>query len=619
MLRRPGHRPAGWSSLRPGPQTIAAAVIAAVLTASAWAGLAGDIFAGFRRQATDTLFPSDEVDPRIVVVGIDAQAILETATPWPWPRDLQADLVRRVTEGGARMVVMDVLYDPPARGDDGLADALRAAPAAVVASAAELERPRSIPLLHARTLTRPVPAIAAAASVGHVNVTPDTADAVVRALPLAVEGPGGDIVPSAVLATVAELDGLPGPVILRRGGVQLGGRFIPTDELARLEINYTANLRLGGSGTAYRSAADVLAGRLGPGALDGRIVLIGATDPALGDSHVTPVDKGGRMPGVYIHANALNTLLTESYLVPAGRASTLAWVFGLALLAAVATLSLPLWAGAAVVAAGIAARVATAVARFDGGVVVDLVYPVLAACAGLVAALGVRYLREARQRRRMAEVLSQYVPPTVVHHLLDRGDARALPTGSITFLFTDVVGSTVTWEAHPKEMSRAMRLHDSLIEAAVQDAGGALVRPRGEGDSRFAVFVRPIDGMHAAAEIARSITEERWPTPDPVRVRMALHTGEAQLWEGDYYGSPPNRCARLRSAAEPGQILLSASTVLGMTGATLPEGTSLRPLGPLKLEDFDDPEQPCELIVTGPGARRSPLWSPALVDPAAVE
>lgn len=591
-------------------------VIAGVLTATASAGLVGDVFAGFRRQAADALFPSDRVDSRVMVVGIDARAILETATPWPWPRGLQADLVRNLTTAGARMVVIDALYDPAGPGDAELADALRAAPSAVVASAAELTGKGSIPLLRAISVTEPVPAIAAAASVGHVNITPDTTDAVVRALPLAIEGPDGGIVPSITLAAMAELDGLAGPVILRRGGVQLGARMIPTDDLARLEVNYAADLRLGAARPAYRSAADVVAGRLRPGELDGRIVLVGATDPALGDTHVTPVDKGGRMPGVFIHANALNTLLTGSYLVPADRANTLVWVFVLALLTAVATLSLPLWAAAPLGLAGIAVRVTTGVGRFDDGVVVDLVYPSLAAVLGFVAALGVRYLGEVRQRKRMGEVLCQYVPPTVARQLLDRGGGRALPSGTITFLFTDVVGSTVAWEAHPKEMSRAMRLHDSLIEAAVQAADGALVRPRGEGDSRFAVFVRPVDGVQAAAEIARSIAEERWPTPEPVRVRMALHTGDAQLWEGDYYGSPPNRCARLRSAAVPGQVLLSASTAAAVTGEELPEGISLRPLGPVKLKDFDDLEEPYELVVSGRATRRA-AWSPTLVDPAA--
>jgi CHASE2 domain-containing sensor protein len=595
----------------------AAALIAACVTVVAGAGLAGDVFAGFRRQAADALFPSDDLDPRVTVVGIDAKSILARATPWPWPRETQARLVDELTRAGARMVVLDVLYDPASVGDAALVEALRASPDAVVAAAGELHGRGSADLLQATSLTPPTEPIAEVSSVGHVNVTPDS-DAVVRALPLAVEAPNGAIVGSVALVSLARLEGLQGPIIVRSGGVELGGRFIPTREDGRLEINYNAQLGRT-SGSRYLSAADVLEGRLRPGELDGRIVLVGATDPALGDSHVTPVDKGGRMPGVFIHANALNTLLTRSYLFPAGDTSTLVAVFVLAFVVALATSALPLWAAAPLTLLAVAANFGWVVARFDSGVVADLVYPTLAALAAFVIALGLRYAGEARRRRSMAGVLTQYVPPNVARHLIGgRGAGGGLPSGSITFLFTDVVGSTMAWEAHPKEMSEAMRRHDSVIETAVQANNGAVVRPRGEGDSRFAVFVQPGDAVRTAAEITADFSEERWPTPEPIRVRMALHTGEAQLWEGDYYGSPPNRCARIRSVAEPGQILLS-STTSAAARADLPDGTTLRPLGPVRLKDFEDPEEVEELVVAERAKRRMSLWQPKLVEPAEAE
>lgn len=594
---------------------MAAAAVAVSVTSVCAAGLAAGVFAGFQRQAADALFPSDDVDRRLVVVGIDRRSILETATPWPWPRQLQADLVRRLTTAGATMVVLDVLYHPAGPGDAELAASLRASGGAIVASAAELAGTGLVPLLRARVLTEPVARIGAVSSVGHVNITPDAADAVVRTLPLAVEGPDGQIVPSLSLVALGRLTRLGGPVILRRHGVQLGDRYIPTGALGRLEINYAGALRPGSGGAAYRSAADVLGGRLRPGDLAGRVVLLGATDPALGDSQVTPVDKGGRMPGVFIHANALNTLLTRSYLTPASRLDTLAWVLALAFVAALATLALPLWTAFPVALAAVGIHVVIGVARFHGGLVVNFVYPVLAAGAGFVIALGLRYAGEVRARRRMGEVLSQYVPPTVARELLDRGPRRDLPSGTITFLFTDVVGSTAAWESHPREMSRAMRLHDSLIEVAVQAGGGALVRPRGEGDSRFAVFVDPNGAVRAAGEFAASLADERWPTPQPVQVRMALHTGEAELWDGDYYGSPPNRCARLRAVAEPGQILLSSATVAAVDEKQ-PAGLSLHPLGPVVLKDFDDPEEPHELRVTPEAGWRRRHWEPTtLVEP----
>src|ERR687888_2243840 len=125
----------------------------------------------------------------------------------------------------------------------------------------------------------------------------------------------------------------------------------------------------------------------------------------------------------------------------------------------------------------------------------------------------------------------------------------ALPTGTVTFLFTDVEGSTKLWERHPEPMRTALARHDQLIESLVDQHQGVVVRPRGEGDSRFAVFPRASDAVAAAAAIQRALHEEPWPAEAPLRVRMAVHTGEADLRDGDYYGSAVNRCARLRAVA----------------------------------------------------------------------
>ncbi|HEX7275742.1 MAG TPA: CHASE2 domain-containing protein, partial [Acidimicrobiales bacterium] len=460
--------------MRPGRRVSAAIVIAASVTVLGLIGLAADVFAGFRRQAADALFPSDELDSRLLVVGVDARSILETAEPWPWPRSLQARMIDELTKAGASMVLLDVLYHPATDDDPALAEALARAPDAVLAAAAELAGEGALPLLRAPFLTEPVAPVAAVAAVGHVNITPDSADAVVRALPLAIEGPDGAVVPSLTLVALGRLEGLGGQVILRRNGIQLGDRFLPTDSLGRLEINYTAALRSGAPDVPYRSAADVVGGRLRPGELEGRVVLVGATDPALGDAHVTPVDKGGRMPGVFIHANALNTLLTRSYLTPASDVRTVAWIFGLAALVAGATLALPLWGAALVAGAAVAAHVVIGIARFRSGLVVDLLYPTLAVAVAFVAALAFRSAMEARDRRRIGEVLHQYVPPDIARQLIDKGAPGGhLPSGTITFMFTDVVGSTATWESHPREMGRAMRMHDSIIESSVQVNGGA--------------------------------------------------------------------------------------------------------------------------------------------------
>jgi predicted ATPase/class 3 adenylate cyclase len=173
----------------------------------------------------------------------------------------------------------------------------------------------------------------------------------------------------------------------------------------------------------------------------------------------------------------------------------------------------------------------------------------------------------------------------------------ALPTGTVTFLFTDIEQSVRLWERYPSEMRLALARHDRLIETLAAEHHGSLVRPRGEGDSRFAVFARATDGVAAASAIQNRLQTEAWETPEPLRVRMALHTGESDLREGDYYGGAVNRCARLRAIAYGGQILVSGVTA-ALVGDRLPAESSLRDLGSHRLKDLGQPERVYQLTTS---------------------
>jgi predicted ATPase/class 3 adenylate cyclase len=170
-----------------------------------------------------------------------------------------------------------------------------------------------------------------------------------------------------------------------------------------------------------------------------------------------------------------------------------------------------------------------------------------------------------------------------------------LPTGTVTFLFTDIEGSTRLWERYPHEARAALARHDGLVEQLVSEQHGWVVRPRGEGDSRFAVFARASDAVAAACAIQRAFAIEPWPTPVPLRARIALHTGSADLRDGDYYGSDVNRCARLRAVAHGGQTLLSGRTA-ELAQLLMPSGASLRALGQHRLKDLEEPEQIFQLL-----------------------
>jgi class 3 adenylate cyclase len=181
-----------------------------------------------------------------------------------------------------------------------------------------------------------------------------------------------------------------------------------------------------------------------------------------------------------------------------------------------------------------------------------------------------------------------------------------LPSGTLTFLFTDIEGSTRLWEQHPDQARPALARHDRLIEQLVSEHQGYVVRPRGEGDSRFAVFAEAASAVTAACAIQRTFLLEPWPTPQPLAVRIALHTGTAD--EGDYYGSDVNRCARLRAVAHGGQTLLSGHTA-ELARAELPEGVALRGLGQHRLKDLGQPERIYQLLHPDLPAEFPPLRS----------
>ncbi len=183
-----------------------------------------------------------------------------------------------------------------------------------------------------------------------------------------------------------------------------------------------------------------------------------------------------------------------------------------------------------------------------------------------------------------------------------------LPEGVVTFLFTDVEGSTRLWELAPDAMMEALRQHDEAIEQATTAHAGIPVRPRGEGDSRFIVFGSASDAVAGAAEMQRRLDSVDWATADPLRVRASLHTGPADLRLGDYYGSAVNRAARLRAIAHGGQTIMSGATY-DLVENDLASGVSLRDMGRHGLKDLTEPERVYQLDVEGLDSSFPPLAS----------
>ncbi len=173
-------------------------------------------------------------------------------------------------------------------------------------------------------------------------------------------------------------------------------------------------------------------------------------------------------------------------------------------------------------------------------------------------------------------------------------DTQNSRTLTATFLMTDVEGSTRLWEEYALQMQKALARHDAIAEKLLSENNGRLVKSRGEGDSLFCVFTSPVDAVNAAWALQQAFQTENWPEETRLKVRMAVHTGDAEFRERDYYGPVINRCARLRSIAHGGQVLISSST-FAMVEQHVATPLFLRDMGLHHLKDLQQPEHVWQL------------------------
>lgn len=169
----------------------------------------------------------------------------------------------------------------------------------------------------------------------------------------------------------------------------------------------------------------------------------------------------------------------------------------------------------------------------------------------------------------------------------------ALPTGTVTFLFTDVESSTHLWETHPDLMKDALARHDRVVRGTIEEYSGSVFTTA--GDAFCASYTSPHQAIEAAVTGQRRLAAEEWGDLGPLRVKMALHTGNANERDGDYFGPPLNRCARLLSTGHGGQILVSEATA-NLLRDELPAGVQLKDLGAHVLKDLERAEHVYQVL-----------------------
>jgi adenylate cyclase len=422
----------------------------------------------------------------------------------------------------------------------------------------------------------------AAASAGYFSVVIDP-DGAIRWMPLVVQG-GDDFFPPLAVLCLWHYLGKP-QLAVRSGpygidGVQIGERFVPSDEAGRLFINFRGPVQ---TFPTY-SVSDILAGNLPEGTLKDRIVLVGATATSLGDIRTTPF--GAVFPGTEVHATVIDNILAGDF-IERPRWSTIFDLSAIVALGLVLGLVLPrtsalfglLFSGTFFLAYMLAAYWLFARARIG----LNMVYPLLTVAATYTILTVYRYLSEERQRRRIKEAFRHYVPPQVVEIML--GNPAGLRLGGeekiLTALLSDMEGYTSFSERRaPNEIIAVLSDYYAEMTEEVFKVRGTLVEY--VGDELFAIFGAPISQEdHAkracdcalAMQARRNALNAEWAKigRPHIKARIGINSGNMLVGNiGSKYrfrygamGDPVNLASRLEGLNKfyGTETMISAYTV----------------------------------------------------------
>ena len=524
----------------------------------------------------------------VAIVDID-EASLKEIGQWPWPRTVVADLVTKLKEQGALAIGFDIIFAEPDRmspavavesfrglddetrsklaglpsNDEVLADAMKRARVIVGQSGSPLSQPRSdaekalqtgfaiigpdpTPLLVTfKGLLRNVPAIEqAAAGRGVLSIDPDR-DGIIRRVPVILTAQDV-LVPSLAMEMLRVVTGS-GAIQVRadEAGVQsvgVRGLAVPTDNRGRVWVHFNKIDRE----RSYVSAKDVLQGRLPPDRIRGRLVLVGTSAIGLFDIKTTPVDAA--MPGVEVHAQILESVLTKGQLAPVpdaiGAEIVIAVLLGLAIIIAAPALSptVVVVLGAAMVAG----LVGLSWYLFaEHSLLLDFTYPLMSSWLIYLVLTFVNYFREQRQRQQIRSAFGYYLSPHMVEQLA-RSPEKLVLGGEerrMTILFSDVRGFTTISEHYkddPQGLTQLMNRFLTPLTNAIIERKGTI--DKYIGDAIMAFWNAPVDDaeqevnacdaaltmQERAVELNAELKQEAETdggTYMPLRIGIGLNTG----------------------------------------------------------------------------------------------
>jgi len=532
---------------------------------------------------SDQLFISEPPSPNIVIAGIDDDT-LEAYGLWAeWPRSLHAQAIDNLSQAGAKVIGFDVIFTDNSTDDEMLATAIAEADNVVLAAVGTQPVSQSGPEITYDDFLLPVaPLEQAASSIGHANVVPD-GDGTVRRLPLIVKSSSGQIYPSLTLAVLyREFSmSLPQEYPLENGAVNLLYRDIPVDASYFLRINFAAD----NAERPYVSYGDVISGNFDQSIVENKIVLIGMTATGETDAWAIPT-SAGKVPGVFIHAGAMDTILTQRFLREPGILITLMIML---LLVGITAFALPRcgtrhWTdiakGAGITAGLFIACLVGGFVAFDRGYVLDLFYPLLLLPVIYVGNIIYIVVMEQSDKRFVKELFGRYISPQIANEIVSRADAGELRLGGeqreVSVLFADIRNfTTISEQLAPEDIVKMLNTYLSVMADAVVRHNGIV--NKFAGDSIMAVWNAPqsqpehaLLAVKAAWEAQQKVAELKQSDSQlfPVQFGIGINTGialagnvgSAGRSEYTVIGDSVNTSSRICSSTPGGEVWIGAET-----------------------------------------------------------
>ncbi len=494
-----------------------ASVGSSALVGFAIAGLfLAGYFVSLQSVFSDKLYSERTHSSEITIVAIDNESIGKIGR-WPWDRSVHAEFFKKLAAFHPRAVGVDIAFLEPTAEDTLLAQSLFSLEGAVIALEADVRTGTSGNLI-AETIRPPAESLRAV-NAGLAN-TPVDEDGILRAVPLEIRS---DTKKYPALFTA---------ILQQYYGNEDFLTSIPKRADGSMLINFA-----GGPGSfAVIPYSRVLTGEARAEDFAGKIVLVGATASDLHDEQLVPTSRGELMPGVEIHANAIDTVLSRSFLREQARGQTVLLILALSLLCGFLFTKLRIFQ--AIVSAlllGIGYIIAV-IAAFDRGLIMNIFYPLSAIALCFLSVIVVKYIFEGRERRKVRGALSQYISKEVVEEVLKQGELKLGGSKkNITVMFSDIRGFTSISEALGPE--KLVELLNGYLTAVTE----VILKRRGVvdkyiGDAVMAFWGAPLEEknhaylacvsaleMSAAAETFSGAQGEGTP---PIKTGYGINTGD---------------------------------------------------------------------------------------------